>query len=52
MKNEPLYKQREAEILKSRVSPLVPRDTFFCGRTITCKLFARVIRPGDENSVL
>ena len=48
MKNEPLYKQHEAEILKSTVSPLVPRDAFFGGRTNACKLFARVIQPGDE----
>ena len=44
---EPHYRQYEPEILKSVVPPLNARDALFGGRTNACKLFAKVIKPGD-----
>ena len=44
---EPHYKQYELEILKSVVPPLKARDALFGGRTNACKLFAKVVKPGD-----
>ena len=41
------YKQCEQEIQISAVPPLVARDALFGGRTNACKLFAKVIKPGD-----
>ena len=48
LKNDPLYQQHEDEILKSTVSPLKPRDAFYGGRTNACKLFAKVVKAGNE----
>ena len=50
IKNDSLCKQHKAEILKSTVAPLKPRDAFFGGRTNTCNLFAKIVKPGDEIS--
>ena len=42
------YKQYESEIENSVVPSLNARDALFGGRTNACKLFAKVIKPGDK----